>query len=67
MPRIAGGRDVRDWRHTRRGDMYVTVITDLTAVGAGTGPAGLPTHHPGWMVTEPVCVRAVMLWAELLA
>ena len=26
------------WRHTRRGDKYVTVIIDLTAVRAGTGP-----------------------------
>ncbi len=29
------------WRHTRRGDKYVTVIIDLTAVRAGTGPARL--------------------------
>jgi hypothetical protein len=29
------------WRHTRRGDKYVTVIIDLTAVHAGTGPARL--------------------------
>jgi hypothetical protein len=28
---------------------------------------GASNDHPGWMVTEPVCVRAVMLWAELLA
>jgi transposase len=29
------------WRHTRRGDKYVTVIIDVTAVRAGTGPVGL--------------------------
>lgn len=29
------------WRHTRRGDEYITVITDLTPVRAGTGPARL--------------------------
>ena len=29
------------WRHTRRGDKYVTVIIDLTAVRDGTGPARL--------------------------
>jgi transposase len=29
------------WRHTRHGDRYVTVIIDLTAVRAGTGPARL--------------------------
>ena len=29
------------WRHTRRGDKYVTVIIDLTPVRDGTGPARL--------------------------
>ncbi len=29
------------WRHTRRGDKYVTVIIDLTGPHAGTGPARL--------------------------
>lgn len=29
------------WRHTRRGDKYVTVVIDLTPVRAGTGPARL--------------------------
>ncbi len=32
------GVDEHVWRHTRRGDKYVTVIIDLTAVRAGTGP-----------------------------
>ena len=35
------GVDERAWRHTRRGDKYVTMIIDLTAVRAGTGPAEL--------------------------
>ena len=29
------------WRHTRRGDRYVTVIIDLTPVRDRTGPARL--------------------------
>ena len=29
------------WRHTRRGDKYVTVIIDLTGIREGTGPARL--------------------------
>ncbi len=29
------------WRHTRRGDKYVTVIIDLTGIRDGTGPARL--------------------------
>ena len=35
------GVDEHAWRHTRRGDKYVTVVIDLTAVRAGTGPARL--------------------------
>ena len=35
------GVDEHVWRHTRRGDKYVTVIIDLTAVRTGTGPARL--------------------------
>jgi transposase len=35
------GVDEHVWRHTRRGDKYVTVIIDLTAVRRGTGPARL--------------------------
>jgi transposase len=31
----------RCWRHTRRGDKYVTVIIDLTPIRDGTGPARL--------------------------
>ena len=35
------GVDEHVWRHTRRGDKYVTVIIDLTGPHAGTGPARL--------------------------
>jgi transposase len=35
------GVDEHVWRHTRRGDKYVTVIIDLTAVRAGSGAARL--------------------------
>ncbi|MDP9466823.1 MAG: ISL3 family transposase [Actinomycetota bacterium] len=35
------GVDEHVWRHTRRGDRYVTVIIDLTAIRDGTGPARL--------------------------
>jgi transposase len=35
------GVDEHAWRHTRKGDKYVTVIIDLTAVPAGTGLARL--------------------------
>jgi transposase len=35
------GADEHVWRHTRRGDEYVTVIIDLTPIRDGTGPARL--------------------------
>jgi hypothetical protein len=35
------GVDEHRWRHTRRGDKYVTVIIDLTPIRDGTGPARL--------------------------
>jgi len=35
------GVDEHVWRHTGRGDKYVTVIIDLTGVRDGTGPARL--------------------------
>jgi transposase len=35
------GVDEHVWRHTRRGDQYVTVVIDLTPVRDGTGPARL--------------------------
>ncbi|MBM9461803.1 ISL3 family transposase [Nocardioides sp. zg-536] len=35
------GVDEHVWRHTKKGDKYVTVIIDLTPVRDGTGPARL--------------------------
>jgi transposase len=35
------GVDEHVWRHTRRGDKYVTVIINLTGIRDGTGPARL--------------------------
>ena len=35
------GVDEHIWRHTRKGDKYVTVIIDLTGIRDGTGPARL--------------------------
>jgi len=35
------GVDEDVWRHTRRGDTYVTVIIDLTPIRGGSGPARL--------------------------
>ena len=35
------GVDEHAWRHTRKGDKFVTVIIDLTPVRDGTGPARL--------------------------
>jgi transposase len=35
------GVDEHVWRHTRRGDKFVTVIIDLTPVRDGTGPSRL--------------------------
>ena len=37
------GVDEHVWRHTRRGDKYVTVIIDLTPVRDHTGPPGCST------------------------
>ncbi len=35
------GVDEHAWRHTRRGDRFVTVIIDLTPIRNGTGPSRL--------------------------
>lgn len=35
------GVDERVWRHTRRGEKYVTVIIDLAPIREGTGPSRL--------------------------
>ena len=36
------------WRHTKRGDRYVTVIIDLPPVRHQAGPARLLDVAPGW-------------------
>ena len=41
------GVDEHVWRHTRKGDKYVTVIIDLTPIRDGTGPARLLDMVPG--------------------
>ena len=41
------GVDEHAWRHTRRGDKFVTVIIDLTPVRDGTGPSRLLDMAPG--------------------
>ncbi len=59
------GVDEHVWRHTRRGEKYVTVIIDLTAVRAGTGPARLLDMVEGrskqafkqWLSTRPTSWR----------
>ena len=44
------GVDEHVWRHTRRGDKYVTVIIDLTPVRDGTGRALTPDGgHGTWI------------------
>ncbi|MDN6193210.1 MAG: ISL3-like element ISBli1 family transposase, partial [Brevibacterium sp.] len=55
------GVDEHVWRHTRRGDKYVTVIIDLTPISQGTGPARLLDMVPGrskqvfkqWLASRP--------------
>src|SRR4051794_26096872 len=59
------GVDEHVWRHTRRGDKYVTVIIDLTAVRDGTGPARLLDMVEGrskqafkpWLANQPQAWR----------
>ena len=59
------GVDEHVWRHTRRGDKYVTVIIDLTPVRDGTGPARLLDMVAGrskqalatWLAARPAVFR----------
>lgn len=59
------GVDEHVWRHTRRGDKYVTVVIDLTGVRDGTGPARLLDMVPGrskqafktWLADRPQAWR----------
>jgi transposase len=60
------GVDEHVWRHTRRGDKYVTVLIDLTAVRDRTGPARLLDMVEGrskqafktWLAARPDDWRA---------
>src|SRR5690606_1183783 len=62
------GVDEHCWRHTRRGDKYVTVIIDLTPVREGTGPARLLDMVEGrskqvfkqWLADRPADWRAAL-------
>jgi len=59
------GFDEHVWRHTRRGDKYVTVIIDLTPIRNGTGPARLLDMVEGrskqavkqWLAERPAAWR----------
>ncbi|MBA2774588.1 MAG: ISL3 family transposase [Nocardioidaceae bacterium] len=59
------GVDEHVWRHTRRGDKYVTVIIDLTSIRDGTGPARLLDMVEGrskqafktWLAERPTAWR----------
>ena len=60
------GVDEHVWRHTRRGDKYVTVLIDLTPVRDRTGPARLLDMVEGrskqafktWLAARPEAWRA---------
>jgi transposase len=60
------GVDEHVWRHTRRGDKYVTVLIDLTPVRDRTGPARLLDMVEGrskqafktWLAARPAAWRA---------
>ncbi len=59
------GVDEHAWRHTRKGDKYVTVIIDLTPIRDGTGPARLLDMVEGrskqafktWLAARPKAWR----------
>ena len=62
------GVDEHVWRHTRRGDRYVTVIIDLTPARDETGPARLLDMIEGrskqavkrWLTERPQAWRATL-------
>jgi transposase len=66
------GVDEHVWRHTRRGDKYVTVIIDLTPVRDGKGPARLLDMIDGrskqvfkqWLANRP---KAWQVGVEVVA
>jgi transposase len=59
------GVDEHCWRHTRRGDRFVTVVIDLTPIRDGTGPARLLDMVQGrskqafktWLAARPAAWR----------
>ncbi len=59
------GVDEHVWRHTRKGDKYVTVVIDLTPIRDGTGPARLLDMVAGrskaafktWLAARPQAWR----------
>jgi transposase len=59
------GVDDHVWRHTRKGDTFVTVIIDLTPVRNGTGPSRLLDMVEGrskaafstWLAARPPARR----------
>ena len=63
------GVDEHVWRHTRRGDKYVTVIIDLTPIREGTGPARLLDMVEGrskqafktWLAERPEAWREAIV------
>ena len=67
------GVDEHVWRHTRRGDKYVTVIIDLTPIRDGTGPARLLDMVEGrskqafktWLAERPAgLARRASRWSR---
>jgi len=60
------GVDEHVWRHTRRGDKYVTVIIDLTPIRCGSGPTRLLDMIEGrskqafkqWLAERPQAWRS---------
>ncbi len=64
------GVDKHVWRHTRRGDKYVTVIIDLTPIRNDTGPAWLLDMLEGrskqafktWLTGPRPTEPAIGLW-----
>ena len=66
------GVDEHVWRHTRRGDKYVTVIIDLTPIRDGTGPGAAARHDRRTLQTRlptlagrPAETNGVTEWKSL--
>lgn len=66
------GVDEHVWRHTRRGDKYVTVIIDLTPIREKTGPARLLDMVEGrskqvfknWLADRPRACGTGSKWSR---